>query len=99
MSDDRFFDKLRQDARPLRFDADGAMHTRIAARIRGRIAQPTIAQFLASWFRPVAVSLSALALAATLGIAWWSDTRSTETTSLDQTVEIQMAGGSYSVGD
>jgi len=87
MSDDRFFERLREDARPLRFEADDFMTTRIAARIRERIQAPaTASQVLARWFRPLAASLSALALAATLGIVY-IDRSNTETQQQQPTVE------------
>ena len=105
MSEDRFFDRLREDARPLRFEPDGFMTTRVAARIRERIQTPaTASQVLARWFRPLAASLSALALAATLGIVWIdrSSTPDTpqptvESLSATNTIEISAGGDVYRV--
>jgi hypothetical protein len=105
MSDDRFFDRLRDDARPLRFEPDGFMTMRVAARIRERIQTPaTASQVLARWFRPLAASLSALALAATVGIVWIDRTASPdlqqptlESLSATNTIEISAAGDVYRV--
>lgn len=88
--DDNFFDRLRDDARPLRYEPNV---TRISARVRERIAaQPTVAQLLASWFRPLAATLTALALAAMIGVAWTSET---EELSLADESAIEIAGVSY----
>ena len=103
MSEDRFFDRLREDARPLRFEPDDFMMTRISARIRERIqTPPTASQVLARWFRPLAASLSALALAATVGIVWidrnTADPQPTvESLSATNTVEISAGGDVYRV--
>jgi hypothetical protein len=98
MSEDKFLDRLRADAQLLRYEPkDEAMWTRLAARIRARIEQPTVAQLIAAWLRPLAASLVALALAAALGIATIGDD---EVTSIDtDPVEISMAGESFSVGE
>src|SRR6476659_4983314 len=100
MSEDRFFERLREDARPLRFEPDGFMTTRITARIRERLQTPaTASQVLARWFRPMAASLSALAL----GIVWIdrSSPDNTQPTldslSATNTIEISAAGDVYRV--
>lgn len=105
MSEDRFFDRLREDARPLRFEPDGFMTTRVAARIHERIQPPaTASQVLARWFRPLAASLSALALAATIGIVWIDRSGSpdmqqptVESLSATNTIEISAGGDVYRV--
>lgn len=105
MSEDRFFERLRDDARPLRFEPDDFMTTRVAARIRERIQSPaTASQVLARWFRPLAASLSALALAATVAIVWIDRTGSPdlqqptlESLSATNTIEISAAGDVYRV--
>ena len=103
MSEDRFFERLREDARPLRFEPDDFMTTRIAARIRERLQAPaTASQVLARWFRPMAASLSALALAATLGIVWIDRNSGDAQPTLDSlsatnTIEISAAGDVYRV--
>lgn len=97
MSDDRFFERLRADAVALRHEPDDVALTRIRARIRERIARPTVAQLLAAWFRPLAAALTAVAIAAAIGVAT-VDTG--EDAAFPQSsVEISMAGGTYSVGD
>jgi len=99
MSEDRFFERLRADASALRYEPDASAMTRVSARIRARVASqpPTVAQLLASWFRPLATTLAALALAATIGIAFVpNDDAETIASNPDQ---ISMAGDTYSVGE
>jgi hypothetical protein len=98
MTEDKFLERLRSDAQPLRFQAeDEAMWTRLAANIRARVEQPTVAQLIAAWLRPIAASLAAAALAAVVGIAVFDleDLSPVET----EPIEISMAGASYSVGE
>ncbi|HEV7921101.1 MAG TPA: hypothetical protein VGR02_09975, partial [Thermoanaerobaculia bacterium] len=94
MTDDPFFDRLRREAAALRYDGDAAMRTRIAARIRARIAaQPTVTQLLASWFRPLAASLAALGLAACIGLVFVTDNPSDDTLTFGSNpVEVSVAG-------
>ena len=103
MSDERFLNRLRDDARSLQYvPDDDAIWTRLPAKIRARIAArpATAAQLLATWFRPIAASLTALALAATLGLAWFESPRDTSTESISSAgVDIQMDGELYRVGD
>ena len=102
---DNFLDRLRTDARQLRYEPDEMMSTRIAARVRERIAaesQTGIAQTLARWFRPVVASLATLALVAALGVQWLEQTRDAPVTPLDaltstQTVDISVGGDTFSV--
>ncbi|HEV7570134.1 MAG TPA: hypothetical protein VGQ21_01430 [Thermoanaerobaculia bacterium] len=102
---DNFLDRLRADARQLRYEPDEMMSARIAARVRGRIAaesQTGIAQVLARWFRPVVASLATLALVATLGIQWAEQSQNASQASLDtmtstQTVDISVGGDTFSV--
>lgn len=98
MSEDRFLDRLRADARQLRYEPDdGAVWTRLSARIRQRIAEPTVIELLARWFRPVAASLAAVAIVASVGLTLID---SNDFTVLDSDqVEIAMAGDVYSVGE
>jgi len=71
MNDDKFLERLRNDAAPLRYEPDDVTVSRLRARVRDRIAaQATVAQLLAGWFRPMVTSIAALALAAVLGTAW-----------------------------
>ncbi len=104
MSDDRFLQRLRTDAQPLRFEADDMMTTRIAARVRERIAaegHAGVAQILARWFRPVVASLATLAVVATLSIQWVEQSGDTTATTLDsaatQSVDISVGGDIFSV--
>jgi hypothetical protein len=107
MNEEQFWERLRQDARELQFQPDAVMVTRMEARIRARViplAQPTVPQLLARWFRPLAASLSAIALAATLGLAWVgtspaTDSQPAESLSTPATVEISMGGDVYRVGE
>jgi hypothetical protein len=102
---DNFLDRLRADARQLRYEPDEMMSTRIAARVRERIAaesQTGIAQVLARWFRPVVASLATLALVATLGIQWAEQSHDASAAAMDtltstQTVDISVGGDTFSV--
>jgi hypothetical protein len=97
MSDDRFFDQLRRDARPLRYEPDAVRVQRLEAAVRERVAgEPaTVAQLLAMWFRPLAASLAALALAAALAVGFSGRNNDFSM----EPVEVSVAGGSYSVAD
>jgi len=101
MTDEEFFQRLRGDAAPLRYEPDPFTLARIRARIRERVQRPlqrlTVSELLAAWFRPLAVTLSAIGLAAAIGIAA-IDTNDNGTTLGDSGVEIVMAGDTYSVG-
>src|SRR3954468_17372472 len=101
---DNFLDRLRTDARQLRFEPDEMMSARIAARVRERIAaesDTTIAQILARWFRPVIASLATLAVVATLGIQWAEQSQgaaaSLDSMTSTQTVDISVGGDTFSV--
>ena len=103
MTDDEFFERLRDDAAPLRYEPDTVAATRMAARIRARIdARPTVAQLLASWFRPLGATLAAIALAATIGISI-ANNRTDEAATLSAYtstgIDVSMAGDSYRVAD
>jgi anti-sigma factor RsiW len=97
MTDEQFFERLRGDASRLRHQPDPFTLARIRARIRERLQRPTVPQLLAAWFRPLAFTLSAIGLAAAIGIAA-VDTNDNGTTLSDSGVEIVMAGETYSVG-
>jgi len=85
MNDDTFFERLRNDAQPLRYEPDDVTWTRLQARVRDRIRTPaTVAQLLAAWFRPVAASIAALTLATAIGSAWYQQTHDvTPTATID----------------
>jgi len=95
MTDEEFFDRLRNDAAALRYEPDPFALARVRAMVRERILRPTVTQLLAAWFRPLAATLTAIALAAAIGIA--SIDTSDNTSLGDSSVEIVMAGDSYSV--
>jgi hypothetical protein len=99
MNDDNFLERLRDDARQLRYEPDDVAWVRMQARLRERIAHPTAAQFLASWFRPLAASLAALSLVAALGTAYFVQTRDQVTldSMASSSVEITVDGATYSV--
>lgn len=95
--DDKFFERLRGDARKLRHEPDDPTLARIRARIQARLEpSPTVAELLARWFRPLAATAMAIALAAAIGIA----SIDTETVGFtDEAPEIEMAGDTYRVGN
>jgi hypothetical protein len=94
--DEKFFGRLRGDAASLRYRVDHATLARIRARIQDRIeVKPTLAELLASWFRPLAAGLAAVALAAAIGLSIDRN----ESTFGEQEVEIVMGGDTYLVGD
>lgn len=68
--DEKFFERLRDDAQQLRYQpSDDAVWTRLAARIDARVrTPPTVSHLLAGWFPPVAASLAALAVVAALSV-------------------------------
>jgi hypothetical protein len=70
--DDKFFERLREDAQGLRYEpADDVVWTRLAARIHDGVrSQPTVSSLLAGWFRPVAASLAAVAVIAALSLGF-----------------------------
>jgi len=96
MSDDRFLDRLRDDATSLRHEIDPITSTRLAARIRSRLTEPTVSQFIAAWFRPLAASLSALALVAGIGIALLERD---QPLAIGDPIQYTVAGETYSVGE
>jgi len=99
MNDDNFLERLRDDARQLRYEPDDLAWVRLQARVRERIAHPTAAQFLASWFRPLAASLAALSVVAALVTAYFAETRDQVTVDslASSSVEISVDGATYSV--
>lgn len=99
MTDDPFFERLRHDARQLQLSLDEVTVVRLTARIRARVgAQPTVAQLLAGWLRPLAAVVVAIALAATLSLSWME--RTPDNTAVDQiaanTTEISVDGMTFS---
>jgi hypothetical protein len=102
-SDDRFFERLREDAHPLRYQPeDDAVWTRLSAQIQAGIQeQPTVSQLLAAWFRPIAASFAAVVLVAAISVAWIE--RSPEPSGLDalasNSVEVAVGGDTFSVAE
>lgn len=94
---DDFFERLRADARPLRYEPDEFALARIRARIRATVERPTVAEMLAAWFRPL---LAAVALVASIAVLTLTGTSANDEPALgDEPPEIVMAGDSYRVGD
>ena len=97
MNEDRFLDRVRSDARGLKYEIDGVATNRLSARIRARLDQPaSMSQFIAAWFRPLAASLTALALATGIGI---TIVDRNQTTSLNDPIEYSIGGEVYSVAE
>jgi hypothetical protein len=104
MNDDLFFERLRKDAWQLRYDADDIALTRLSARVRERVAAPppSVALFLARWFRPLAASLAALAIAATIGVEWYASAQQQQPNTIEAAmsadpVEISMDGNTFTL--
>ena len=94
---DDFFERLRADARPLRYEPDELALARIRARIRASIEpQPTVLEMLAAWFRPV---LATVALVASIAVFTWNETREEPSPFDVSAPEIVMGGETYRVGD
>jgi hypothetical protein len=101
MSDDNFLDRLRHDAQRLRYDAGDVILSRLSARVQQRVAaQPTEEHYLARWFRPLAASLAALAVAATLGVQYFENNQQPTTLEAAMSadpVEISVDGDVYTL--
>lgn len=102
MNDETFFERLRNDARQLQHQPDDVTVTRLSARIRARLAaQPTVAQLLAGWLRPLAAVAAAIALAATLSITW--ETQNHDNPTVDQiaanTTAAEISFGGVALGN
>ena len=95
--DDKFLERLRGDARSLRHQPDEATLARIRARIHARISRPTVAELLAAWFRPLAATAVAVAIAAAVGVAALN--QPDDFSFGETTIEITMAGETYRVID
>jgi|SRR5579859_846664 len=96
MTDEEFFERLRDDAQQLRYEpADDALWTRLQARVTARVrVQPGVAQSLASWFRPVATALAVLSIIAALSVEWIDRPQQQPAT-----IEAMAAAPSTDVGD
>jgi hypothetical protein len=99
MSNDNFLERLRGEARQLRYEPDDFAFVRLQARVRERLVHPSATQFLVSWFRPLAASLAALSIAAALTTAYFVQSRDQVTldSMASNSVEITVDGATYSV--
>ena len=93
MNENDFFERLRTDARPLRYEPDEIALARIRARIRAAIERPTVSSMLAAWFRPVLAAVAAIAAVAVFTLTTLDDEPAFGR------VEIVMAGDTYRVGN
>jgi hypothetical protein len=101
MSEDPFIERLRKEARHLRYEpSDDALWSRLSARIHASVASapPSVAELLSQWMRPIAATVSALALAGVVAIATLTGEEDPVTLS-NGGAQITVAGDSYSVGD
>jgi hypothetical protein len=100
MTEDRFFEKLREDAARLRYEPkDAFLWTRLPARIREKIQRPAdVSQMLARWFRPIAASFLLLAAGAAVTVSWVERAQSTYAVEsiASHPVEITVDGDTFS---
>lgn len=98
MTDDPFFERLRSDARTLRHQPDQAALARIRMRIQAHLqpSEPTVAQLLAAWFRPLIATAAALALVAAIGT---TVVRNNEEVSIVDGIEIGVGEETWRVGN
>ena len=95
--DDKFFERLRADARTLRHQPDERTLARIRARIHDRIApKPTVVELLAAWFRPLAMTAVAIALAAGIGVITLDRN---DVTFGEEAIEVTVEGETFRVAD
>lgn len=102
MTNDRFFERLRDDASRLQYQPqDHFVWTRLSSRIRERVRQgPNVAQMLARWFRPITATFVMLAIASALTVTWVE--RADESTyaveaMASHPVEITLDGDTFSL--
>ena len=93
---DDFLERLRADARPLRYRPTEAELSRIRARIIAIIERPTVLEMLAAWFRPVLAGVAAIAAVGVFTLTQL-DNKSDDLSYGD--VEVVVAGDSYRVGE
>lgn len=94
---DDFLERLRADARPLRYQPTDAELARIRARILATIERPTVTDMLAAWFRPLLAGVAAVAAVGVFALTQL-DTAD-EVAYAQEGVEVVMAGDSYRVGE
>jgi hypothetical protein len=95
---DDFLERLRGPAESLRYRPDPATLERIRLRILERIEQPqpTVAELLARWLRPVAAAFALAAITAAVGLAIAPREASLDP---DASIQVSMGGETYRVGD
>jgi hypothetical protein len=103
MTDDKFFERLREEAAKLRYTPqDEFTWTRLTARIRNRLrSDATVAQMLARWFRPITASFAMLAIVAALSITW-IETREPAYNAdsiSSNSLEISVDGDTYTIAE
>ncbi|HYK05289.1 MAG TPA: hypothetical protein VE974_26295 [Thermoanaerobaculia bacterium] len=95
--DDKFFERLRADARALRHQPDEQTLARIRERIHDRLApRVTVVELLAAWFRPLAMTALAIALAAGIGVVTLDRN---DVAFGDEAVEVSVEGETFRVAD
>ena len=104
MTEDKFLERLREDAAQLRYTPQGeVMWTRLLARIRSRVqGQATVAQMLAHWVRPITASFVMLAIVVSLSVTWVerhdASNPSTDTIG-SNSLEIAVDGDTYTLAE
>jgi len=105
MTEDRFFEKLRDEAQQLRYAPnDPAVWTRLTARIRDRVRhQTSVTQMLARWFRPITVTFVALSIVAAIGVSWveqaHESANAVEAAMTSNSVEITLDGDTFNLAE
>jgi hypothetical protein len=103
MTEDRFLERLRDDAAGLRYEPrDAFVWTRLRAQIRERIRRPVdVSQMLARWFRPIAASFLLLAVGAAITVSWVERAQSTYAVEsiASHPVEITVDGDTFSFAE
>jgi hypothetical protein len=95
--DDKFFDRLRADARPLRHQPDEQTLARIRARIHDQLApRLTVFELLAAWFRPLAMTAVAIGIAAAIGVVTLDRN---DVTFGEEAIEVSVEGETFRVAD
>lgn len=99
MTEDPFFQRLRNDARTLRHQPDEVTLARIRKRIDAQLAraEPTVADLLAAWFRPLIASAAALALVAVIGTSVLRDNE--DVSIAESAIEITVGEETWRVGN
>jgi hypothetical protein len=100
MTEDKFFERLRDDAGHLRYEPrDAFVWARLTARVREAIRRPAdVSQMLARWFRPIAAAFLLLAVGAGVTVSWVERTQSTYAVEsiASHPVEITVDGDTFS---